>query len=96
MVVIAYIMKFSNFQLAYILLNIPSHMEVDGDQHVFFVRSDCPMSTLSRTPLREVKGEVHITNIQPRLTSRTLVIQIKYSHPYHIQVWTTNKHLVKF
>ena len=96
MVAIAYIMKLSNFQLAYILLSIPSHMQVDGDQCVFFVHSDCPISTTSKTPFREVKGEVHIMNIQPRLTSRTLVVQIKYSRPYHIQVWTTNKHLVKF
>ena len=65
-------MKLSNFQLAYILLSIPSHMQVDGDQCVFFVHSDCPISTTSKTPFREVKGEVHIMNIQPRLTSRTL------------------------
>ena len=89
-------MKLSNFQLAYILLSIPSHMQVDGDQRVSFVHGDCPISTTSKTPFREVKGEVHIMNIQPRLTSRTLVVQIKYSCPYHIQVWTTNKHLVKF
>ena len=53
---------------------------------MFFVHSDRPILITSKTPFKKVKEEVHITNIQQRLTSITLVVHKRFNHPDKVQL----------